>query len=170
MKTRIKGRIQCPHCKKEFSTNERNGHIKEIQKCPNCNQEFIVKQKTKNDISCEKTSTGNSEECNWEEHGEPRKTILSSLKPRTDKSMLASILLIMVVIIGLFSLIFPTAFLQTPLDVISTTGVTGEITFHIQDQNSNNLEDMYIWISPSFINSTNITGSATLTNIKLEKK
>jgi DNA-directed RNA polymerase subunit RPC12/RpoP len=166
----MKGRIQCPHCGKDFIAIEKDGHIKEIQKCPNCGKKISLKRKNKNDENCEKTSSDNYEECNWEEHGEPRKTILSSFKPRTDKPMLASLLLLTVVIIGISSAIFPEAYLQTPLDVLSATGSTGAITLFVQDQDGTNMDNILVWVDPLFKNSTNTSGFVTLENLSLGKQ
>jgi hypothetical protein len=65
--------------------------------CPKCNNKFIIKKldECKDQI----------DECIWEEHGEPRKTILSSLKPKTDKPIIAAVILTLVFIIGLSSTI-----------------------------------------------------------------
>jgi hypothetical protein len=91
----MKGRTKCPKCNHEFVLDIPKD--KEIYKtiCPKCSFKFTIKKS----IKCKDLD----DECLWEEHGEPRKTILSSIKPRTDKPMIASIILTLVFIIGLFS-------------------------------------------------------------------
>jgi hypothetical protein len=64
--------------------------------CPKCNHSFTIKCAQKN----------KSAECGWEEHGEPRKTILSSLKPHTTKPMIASFLLLTSCVLGIFTAVF----------------------------------------------------------------
>ena len=132
----MKGRITCPKC----------GHhiIAEINKdvasftldCPRCNRHFKVKTSQVDLSNIPPDSTVEVEaDCDWEEHGEPRKTILSSIKPRTDKPMIASLLLISVVIIGIASAFFPTIFLQAPVQVASLGGLEGGLTIFV-DNNS----------------------------------
>ena len=62
--------------------------------CPKCNHSFIIKR------TCEDES---DDECWWEEHGEPRKTILSSIKKKTNKPIIASFLLLATGILGVFT-------------------------------------------------------------------
>jgi hypothetical protein len=73
-------------------------------------------------------------DCDWEEHGEPRKTILSSIKPRTDKPMIASLLLISIFIIAIASAFFPTFYLQAPVQVAELTGVNGGLTITLDNE------------------------------------
>ena len=63
--------------------------------CPQCQHVFAIRK------ACSPETP--SEECSWEEHGEPRKTILSSLKPYTNKPMMASFLLLMTSVLGIFT-------------------------------------------------------------------
>ena len=67
--------------------------------CPKCNHKFAIRP----DSAKPSRAT---EEYGWEEHGEPRKTILSSLKPRTTKPMIASFLLLASGILGIFTAVF----------------------------------------------------------------
>ncbi len=91
----MKGKTKCPKCDHEFVLDIPDNKEKYSTICPKCKHQFIIKKSTEcKDIDIE---------CIWEEHGEPRKTILSSIKPRTDKPMISSILLTIVFIIGLFS-------------------------------------------------------------------
>jgi hypothetical protein len=65
-------------------------------KCPQCNHLFVIKR----------TSQGEpDDECGWEEYGEPRKTILSSMKKKTNKPIIASFLLLATGILGIFTAI-----------------------------------------------------------------
>lgn len=103
--------------------------------CPKCNHHFEVKTSQVNlkNISSE-TPVEVEADCDWEEHGEPRKTILSSIKPRTDKPMIASLLLIGIVLIGIASAFYPTVFLQAPVQVASLGGVEGGLTVFIDEE------------------------------------
>lgn len=131
-----KGSITCPKCGQKI--------IAEIHKdvstfhliCPNCNHHFkvVTSQINLSDTSSD-ASVNVETDCKWEEHGEPRKTILSSIKPRTDKPMIASVLLIIVILITLISALFPTLFLQAPLQAASFAGVKGDVTVFL-DNNS----------------------------------
>jgi len=89
----MKGRTNCPKCNHEFILDIPDDKEKYRTTCPNCNYKFTIKKS----IKCEDTE----DECIWEEHGEPRKTILSSMKPRTDKPMISSFILTIVFIINL---------------------------------------------------------------------
>jgi DNA-directed RNA polymerase subunit RPC12/RpoP len=93
----MKGRTTCPNCNNEFILDIPQDKEKYAIVCPNCNHKFTIKKS----IDCKDLE----DECVWEERGEPRKTILSSMKPRTDKPMIASIILTFVFIIGLSSAI-----------------------------------------------------------------
>ena len=166
----MKGRIQCPHCGKDFAAIEKDGHMKITQKCPHCGHKQPIYKRSKDKLRDRVSGSDSKDECSWEEHGEPRKTILPSFKPRTDKPMLASILLITVVIIGFSSAFLPDAYLQTPLDILSFTGSTGTITVLIEDQNGSALEDIVVWFDQSLKNSTNDSGAAILRNIPLGKQ
>jgi len=93
----MKGRTKCPKCNHDFILDIPKDKEKFRTVCQNCNHKFTIKKS----IECKDLE----EECIWEEHGEPRKTILSAMKPRTDKPMIASIILTFVFIIGLISAI-----------------------------------------------------------------
>jgi hypothetical protein len=90
----MKGRTTCPKCNKEFIMDVPENTEKHKVECPNCNHSFVIKR------TCyDKTD----DECGWEEHGEPRKTILSSLKKKTNKPIIASFLLLTTCVLGLFT-------------------------------------------------------------------
>lgn len=62
--------------------------------CPKCSHSFIIKRTCKDE---------SDDECWWEEHGEPRKTILSSIKQKTNKPIIASFLLLATGILGIIT-------------------------------------------------------------------
>jgi DNA-directed RNA polymerase subunit RPC12/RpoP len=62
--------------------------------CPKCGHSFKVKP-----VSEDKPV----EEYGWEEHGEPRKTILSSFKKKTNRPIIASFLLLTISVLGIFT-------------------------------------------------------------------
>jgi hypothetical protein len=90
----MKGKTTCPKCKHEFLMDVPDDTEKCGIKCPKCNHSFIIKRVCKNE---------SDEECWWEEHGEPRKTILSSLKKKTNKPTIASFLLLTTGILGVLT-------------------------------------------------------------------
>ena len=154
----MKGRTTCPRCNHEFilDTPKDSEQFKAI--CPKCNCNFAIK-KSSDDIKTE-------EECAWEEHGEPRKTILSSIKPRTDKPMIAAILLICVFILGISSAAFSETFIGSPLSVLSDIGMTGKVDFKIVDQLNNSLYNVSIIIDEKY-GITNDKGEYSVENITL---
>ena len=102
----MKGRTTCPKCKHEFVLDLPEDNNKQEISCPNCKSKFVIQAK------CADNEKG--EECSWEEHGEPRKTILSRIKPKTNKPMMAIILLVIVFAIGLTTAIFSEVFIKMP--------------------------------------------------------
>ena len=92
----MKGRTVCPACKHEFVKDLPDDKETHEITCPKCNHSFSIKCNQK----------GKSVECGWEEHGEPRKTILSSLKPHTTKPVVASFLLLTTCVLGIFNAVF----------------------------------------------------------------
>ena len=87
----MKGKTTCPKCKHEFVMDMPDTSKKLEITCPNCTHSFIIKRTCKE---------GTEDECWWEEHGEPRKTILSSIKKKTNKPIIASFLLLTTGILG----------------------------------------------------------------------
>lgn len=112
----MKGRTICPKCNHEFILDIPKETEKYKTICPNCNYKFTIRKS----IECKDLD----DECLWEEHGEPRKTILSSIKPRTDKPMIASLLFTLIFVIGLFSSIsllinqYQNIFLNSTIKII----------------------------------------------------
>ncbi|RLI63161.1 MAG: hypothetical protein DRO67_06160, partial [Candidatus Asgardarchaeum californiense] len=97
----MKGRTICPKCNHEFIIDVPDDSETYETKCPKCSHSFT--------INCKKIDKSKSIECGWEEHGEPRKTILSSLKPHTTKPIIASFLLLTSCVLGIFTAVFLTS-------------------------------------------------------------
>ncbi|MCK5112713.1 MAG: hypothetical protein KAQ84_04150 [Thermoplasmatales archaeon] len=90
----MKGKTTCPKCKHEFVMDVPDNSEKHVIECPKCNHSFIIKRTCKDE---------SDDECDWEEHGEPRKTILSSIKQKTNKPTIASFLLLTTGVLGVFT-------------------------------------------------------------------
>ena len=103
----MKGKTICPKCKNEFILDLTEDKKIHDVICPKCKYKFSVEPKC------------NSKELKWEEYGEPRKTILSCIKPRSKKPIIASILLIVVFLIGISTAVFFNTFIQTTVNAIS---------------------------------------------------
>lgn len=166
----MKGRIRCPQCGKDFTANARDDSTRVTTTCPNCGNKITVMTNESSKQKCKDHALETSEECNWEERGEPRKTILSSIQPRTDKPMIASMLLLIVIIIGFTSAVFPEAYLQTPLNLLSASGTHAQITVIIKDQEGVPIENVSVWVHSSSKIMTNGSGYATLDNLSLGKQ
>jgi len=83
----MKGKTTCPKCKTTFVLDMPDDASDTYEAtCPKCDHKFKLKivKKDKDYI--------------WEEAGEPRKAVLSSIKERTNRPMIAGILLIIVFI------------------------------------------------------------------------
>ena len=148
----MKGRTKCPRCSTEFivEAEEEKDTIEAI--CPSCGHRFLIKL--------------SDEDFTWEEHGGHRKTILSSERPKTDKPLIASFLLITVTLICLIGVILPTFFIETPLTPLSAAGVKGSILVHITDESGLSQSNITISIS-GYSNITNGTGDVIIRNIPL---
>ena len=90
----MKVKTTCPKCKHEFIMDVPDNSEKHDIECPKCSHSFIIKRTCKDE---------SDDECWWEEHGEPRKTILSSIKQKTNKPIIASFLLLATGILGIFT-------------------------------------------------------------------
>ena len=157
----MKGRTTCPKCKHEFVLDAPDNGGKYKVVCPNCGDKFTIKP-----TSCDPKS---EDECFWEEHGEPRKTILSAIKPRTNKPTIAAVLLISVFAIGITSAAFSDAFIETPLDVLTNVGMTGSVDLLVIDQLNNSIEEASIIID-GISTITDENGSYYVENISLGLK
>ena len=159
----MKGRITCPKCGKEFIAQAQKNTVETRVLCPHCHHHFTVKT-TNNTIT---KPEEDDKDCSWEEHGEPRKTILSSIKPRTDKPMLAALLLIFVIIIAVISAVLPQQFVQTPITILSVAGVQEDVLITVQDDQGNNIQNITISTGSSKQNTTNNLGKTRLDQLQL---
>ena len=88
----MKGKTACPRCKHEFVTDVPEQTDTHTISCPVCAHSFTIKRVCKNEEQ--------QEECGWEEYGEPRKTILSSMRKKTNRPLIASFLLLASGVLG----------------------------------------------------------------------
>ena len=117
----MKGRTTCPKCKNDFVLDLPQDEKEHEVVCPKCNNKYKIQAKCSSPLS--------DKECSWEEHGEPRKTILSSIKPKTNRPMIAAIILIVVFGLGITTAILSETFIETSLDLASDMGMTVENEF-----------------------------------------
>ena len=157
----VKGRTTCPKCKHEFVLDVEKDKETYKVTCPNCNNDFTIKIS-----SYDPNEKG---ECSWEEHGEPRKTILSSIKPRTNKPMIAAVLLIIVFCMGLTTAVFSETFVETSLDIASEMGIKGTVELLVTDQMNQSIENVNITIDGRTGNIT-VEGLFHLENVTLGKQ
>ncbi|KYK21280.1 hypothetical protein AYK24_09330 [Thermoplasmatales archaeon SG8-52-4] len=133
----MKGRTICPKCNQEFVFDLQDDEKKHDVICPQCSKKFTIKPKP--------SKIGIDKECSWEEHGEPRKTVLSKIKPRTKMPKIAAILLVSIFIIGTTTAIFSETFIISTSDIGSGLGLTGSIEIKITDIENNSLENTSIY-------------------------
>jgi len=126
--------------------------------CPNCGNKFFI-QCTSGDIK-------SKDECLWIEHGEPRKTVLSCLRPKTKKPKIAGMLLICVLIIGIITALFSEAFIISSLNIASTAGIIGSVKIKVNDLFNDSIENANIEIN-GINGSTNKDGVFSIDNVKL---
>lgn len=132
----MKGRTTCPKCKHEFVLDVPDRSEKHEAVCPKCKNKFTIQTKS--------PTSKSDDECSWEEHGEPRKTILSSIKPKTNRPMMAAILLICVFAIGITTAAFSEAFIESSMDLASEAGITGSIEILVTDQSNNSIPNINV--------------------------
>jgi hypothetical protein len=89
----MKGKTTCPQCKHKFVMDVPDDSDTHTIKCPQCNHLFAIKR------TCHEKP---DDECGWEEYGEPRKTILSSIRKKTSKPIITSFLLLASGVLGIF--------------------------------------------------------------------
>lgn len=154
----MKGRTTCPNCEHKFVL--RVPEDKKIHKiiCPSCKKSFTIKTD-----KCDKNKTG---ECSWEEHGEPRKTILSKIKPRTNKPMIAFLLLVIVFCLGISTSVFSEKFIEINADVVNAIGFEGTLEVVVFDKENNTLEDVMVIIGGNSTTS-NSEGIAVIQNVEI---
>lgn len=166
----MKGRITCPSCGQQFIKETAKNTSTLSVHCPHCNHQFIVKVPSTSLESGEPCSSDDeSIDCSWEEYGEPRKTILSSMKPRTSKPMLATVLLILVVLMGVSSAILPDAFIDGSLDILAVSGVSGQVRISIVNESGVPQIDYRIVGNNGINGTTNASGVYTSNQISVGK-
>lgn len=154
----MKGRTICPKCNHEFVFDLQDDEKKQDVICPKCSKKFTIKPKP--------SKSGTEKECSWEEHGEPRKTILSKIKPKTKMPMVAAILLICIFIIGTTTAFFSETFINSTSDIGSQIGLSGSIEILVTDLENNSLENALIIINDNN-KYTNNKGILSLDDVKL---
>jgi hypothetical protein len=126
--------------------------------CPKCENKFTIQAKCSDPKLVD--------ECSWEEYGEPRKTVLSSIKPKTNKLMIAVILLSCVFAIGLITAAFSDAFIESSMNLTSDIGFTGSIEILVTDRSNNSLSNVNVTLN-DVTSTTNENGIFFVENIKL---
>ena len=154
----MKGRTTCPKCKHEISLDVPDDCKKHDVVCPKCKNKFIIQPTIKDGKK--------GEECYWEEHGEPRKTVLSSVKPKTNKPIIAAVLLICVFAIGIATTAFSEIFIESSMDTFSAAGLKGNVELYVSDQLNNSLGNVSISIDKTS-RDTNANGSASIKDVTL---
>ena len=86
-------RVICPQCSQELFFKEASETELYEVTCPTCHYKFVVRPSDIRPCS--------EPQCGWEEHGEPRKTILSSMKKFTNKPRIAAFLLAVIGALGI---------------------------------------------------------------------
>ncbi|EMR73958.1 Carboxypeptidase regulatory-like domain protein [Thermoplasmatales archaeon SCGC AB-539-N05] len=161
----MKGRTVCPKCKHAFILDVLNHVVKYDAVCPKCGYKF--------NINPSKTSKSHNgcEVYSWEECGEPRKTILSALKEKTNKPTIAGVLLITAFILGVswagvFG--FGESILKSSMDQAGVSGILGGVSGNVTDENNTLLSDVLIEVSGTNISTvTDQNGSYSLTNVSI---
>lgn len=152
----MKGRTTCPKCKKEFVLDVPDSTEKHEVVCPECKNKFAIKTKNSDPES--------DDDFSWEEHGEPRKTILSSIKTKTNKPMMAAILLSCVFALGITSAAFSEVFIESSMNIASRAGITGSIEIFVTDESNVSLADTNITID-GVSGTTNENGLFSVENV-----
>ena len=152
------GRTKCPNCKKEIILDLPDKIAKIEYTCPNCGYKFFI-QINADDIK-------SKVDCEWIENGEPRKTVLSCLKPKTKKPKIAGALLICVLITGLITVLFSETFIVSSLDIASDVGIKGSVRLRVIDTSNNSIDNASITID-GVNGKTDIYGVFNADKIKL---
>jgi hypothetical protein len=164
----MKGRITCPKCGQHIIAEINKNVSAFTLDCPKCNHHFKAKTSQVDLSNVNSDSPVDVEsDCYWEEHGEPRKTILSSIKPRTDKPMIASFLLFAVILIAVISAFFPTMFLHAPMSVASFAGVNGDLVILFDDASVINTNHIMLSIDQENVTFMANNDSFTASSLRL---
>lgn len=134
----MKGRTACPKCKKEFVLDVPDTTEEHEVVCPECGIKFAIIAKNYDPES--------DDDFSWEEHGEPRKTILSSNKTKTNKPMMVAILLSCVFALGITSAAFSETFIESSMNIASGVGITGSVEIIVNNETNVSLADINITI------------------------
>ena len=154
----MKGRTTCPKCKNKFILDVPKDCQKHEVVCPKCEKKFFIRAKS--------SSSKSDDGCLWEEYGEPRKTVLSAIKRKTNRPKIATVLLICVFILGITNTVFSETFITSSMDVASSMGLTGSVTIIITDIENNTLGNINIEINDK-IGSTDKNGIFTSEKVEL---
>ena len=92
----MKGKTSCPNCNHEFIMDIPDDSDTHLVDCPKCAHTFSIRRASNSKSEKEQV---------WEEYGEPRKTILSSIKKKTNKPLMASFLLLATGLLGILTAI-----------------------------------------------------------------
>ena len=153
----MKGRLICPKCKQEFVLDVKKDSKNVEAVCPQCNNKCICEIK-----SFKPESNG---DLSWVEHGEPRKTILSSIRPKTKTLMIASILLFCAFGLGITTAFFSETFIESSMDLASKVGFSGTIKVIVTDQLNNSVANITIKIN-NINGTTNDKGILFIENVR----
>ena len=154
----MKGKTTCPNCKHEFEVDVPDDKDKYEAVCPKCDKKFSIQPKCSDSKS--------NDECSWEEHGEPRKTVLSKIKPKTKKPIIAAILLVCVFSLGITTAVFSEAFIISTTDMASGVGLKGSVEIWVTDQSNNSIEGINI-VLDNYSGKTDENGFFTEKNVEL---
>ncbi|MCD6108889.1 MAG: carboxypeptidase-like regulatory domain-containing protein [Thermoplasmata archaeon] len=159
----MKGKTTCPKCKTSFVL-EIPDTTKDVHEatCPKCGHKFKLKMVKKD------------EDHSWEEIGEPRKAILSSIKEKTNKPMIAGILLVIVfisaiitsssVLITIEPMKTNEKFLNNIFASIGEVTITGTVLDNITKQP---IKNVTISVVDTNISTFSKNGSFELKNVPL---
>jgi len=75
---------------------------------------------------------------------EPRKTVLSKIKPKTKKPIIAAILLVCVFSLGITTAVFSEAFIISTTDMASGVGLKGSVEIWVTDQSNDPIKNVSI--------------------------
>lgn len=127
----MKGRTICPNCKNEYVLDLPDNKKEHEVVCPKCIYKYKIQVKCSDRLS--------DGECLWEEYGETRKTILSSIKSKTNRPIIAAIILIVVFCLGITTVIYSETFIESTLDFASDMGMTGTVEIKVENQENESI-------------------------------
>lgn len=151
----MKGRTICPNCKYEFILDLPEDKKHEVT-CPNCDYKYVIQAKCRE----------SDDECKWEEHGEPRKTVLSKIRPRTNKPMISAVLLVCVFVLGVTTAVFSEQFIDSTMNMGNIIGLSSDVKISIVDLDNNSLDNVTVKIGDT-PKITDDKGFVVFKNVKL---